>query len=190
MQTLRWLLDRVLRKECSSLGSRELRETCVLAHPAVLRQPFLLEWLGGPGLWCSVRVWNLVLDPPLSRSGASMSTAWGAEGSDDLSLHQKARARGTARGAPAAPGFDPGLQSTGRSRVQRRLGRCARTRVCPQTERLYSRVGFPINKCYQRMKEHICLLGTAPPAVLGTPHLHTGTGGWRACRLPSAQPRS
>ena len=141
MQTLCWLLDRVLRKEGRSLGSRELRETCVLAHPAVLRQPFLLEWLGGPGLWCSVRVWSLVLDPPLSRSGASMSTAWVAEGSDDPSLHQKAGACGTARGAPAAPGFDPGLQSTEHSRVQRRLGRCARSAVHGH-DGVYRRSGF------------------------------------------------
>ena len=61
--------------------------------------------------------------------------------------------------------------------------------MCPQTERLYSRVGFPINKCYQRMKEHVCLLGTAPPAVLGTPHLHTGTGGWCSPESPAASPR-
>lgn len=64
------------------------------------------------------------------------------------------------------------------------------------SERVHRRSGFAqgwaflCNKCYQRMKEHVCSLGTAPSSVLGTPHLRAGTEGWHACRLPSAQPRS
>lgn len=51
-------------------------------------------------------------------------------------------------------------------------------------------MGFPINKCYQRMKEHVCSLGTAPPAVLGTPHLHAGMVGCvRAAQCPAQELR-
>lgn len=51
------------------------------------------------------------------------------------------------------------------------------------SERVHRRSGFAqgwaflCNKCYQRMKEHVCSLGTAPPSVLGTPHLRAGTEG-------------
>ena len=49
---------------------------------------------------------------------------------------------------------------------------------------------FQCNRCYQRMKEHACSLGSMPPpAVLGPLHLCAGTTGWHACRLLSVQPR-